>query len=443
MTGGDDFIRLAAVGLTSALFVGAIIKPNGGRELVERAASAASSIETLAYSDKPCAIGEPAFSSGFTTLDNVLSVSPLGGVTAPGETLPAPYIRINTRRGENAFERRNTNALAPARAEIIALERKTDRDDEGRVQKQNWTVHFSVCENVNFYYDQLDELSDDILRRVGGLKDFVELGGPDHIALETRLKVSNGEVIGVTDGFDIGLHDKAAPAATLERPERYATNTYARAAVFDASPSLMSAITPNTPQARCPIDYLPKDKRDEWAQKLGDSWGIRKAKGDNVCRTAITDLPNAAQGVWYTDSAHNAATTKVSAVALAADTINPKRLIFSLHGRLPSLSADMVALPPFMTTERAKAANDFLTFEVGDGRINTSFADVRNNNLYCYDNLRVNFVGPEITGVIVLERQSGEAGPALLKIEARDDAYSCIDLEEPWSFAGNETTFYR
>ena len=34
-------------------------------------------------------------------------------------------------------------------------------------------------------------------------------------------------------------------------------------------------------------------------------------------------------------------------------------------------------------------------------------------------------------------------GPGALKIEARGDALSCIDLAEPWAFTGNETVFYR
>ncbi len=272
---------------------------------------------------------------------------------------------------------------------------------------------------------------------------FQEFGGPDHIAAETKIRVQTGDIIGEANGFDVGLHDLDASPAPLERPERYRSNPYARAAVFDAPPSLMNAITVETSKARCPLDYLPKDEKPLWAAKLGDSWGIRQAKGDNACRTALVDTAGAAQGVWYTDAAHNAATTKVSAIALASDAIDPNRLIFSLHGRLKSLSPDLVGLAPFMEEEKAAAAKDFLSFRQGDGRINTPFNDVRDGEVYCYERMRTNFVGPRINGVILLERQNGEAGPALLKIEARGDVISCIDLEEPWSFNGNETVFYR
>lgn len=443
MVGAGYYTRVAAVLFTSALLIAGIFNPDAGRRAVERVAAVAATVETTPVSARVCAIGEPALTGPFAPPEDVLSISPLGGVTAPGETLPAPYIRLNTRSAETVFKRRTTRALAPAKADIVAIERKIERDADGRARAQSWTVHFQSCENILFYYDRIDQLNDKVLARAGGLQNFVELGGPDHIALETKIRVHPGDEIGAADGFDIGLHDRSAPPAALERPERYSANPYARAAIFDAAPSLISAITPDVRRARCPIDYLPKEEQAKWAAKLGDSWGIRKAKGENACRTALSETQGAAQGVWYTDAAHNAATTKVSAVALAADTIDPDRYIFSLHGRLTSLKPNLVGLPPFMEAERAAAAKDFLSFEKGSGRINAPFEKINDGEIYCYERLRTNFVGPMIDGVILLERQKGEAGPALLKIEARGDALSCIDLEQPWAFSGGETVFYR
>lgn len=442
MSGSGYYVRLAAVLFVAALMGAAIRYPQAPREAVARAAEVAAAVETP-LAARACAIGDPALAGPFAPLDDVLSVSPLGGVTAPGEVLPAPYIRINTRRGETAFERRTTEALAPVRADITAIERRIDRDAQGRALGQSWTVHFRTCETITFYYDRLDALSEDVLRRAGGLSVFKELGGPDHIALETRIRVNAGDVIGTSDGFDVGLHDLAASPAALERPERYHADSYARAAVFDAPASLVKTITPDTARARCPIDYLPKAQQDAWAEKLGDSWGIRRAKGENACRAAVNDLPGAAQGVWYTDAAHNAATTKVSAVALSPDAIDPDRLIFALHGRLASLTPDMIGLSPAMEEERRAAAKDFISFERGEGRINAHFAEVRDGQVYCYERLRANFVGPLINGVILLQRQTAEDGPALLRIEAREDVHACIDLEEPWTFTGDATVFYR
>lgn len=447
MSGSGYYTKLAATFFTAGILGLAIMQPDAGKRTVEKAAAFAAAAEAAAdgapMAARACAIGEPALSGPFAPLEDVLSISPLGGVTAPGEPLPAPYIRINTRAGETAFQRRVTTAIAPARADIVALERRIDRDAYGRAAAQSWRVHFTTCEDISFYYDRIDALSDDILARAGGVSAFTEFGGPDHIALETRIRIQAGDLIGQTDGFDVGLHDSGATPAALARPERYRTNPYARAAAFDASPSLVAAISPATEHARCALDYLPKDKQQKWANKLGDSWGLRRAKGDNACRAALLDTPDAIQGAWFTDAAHNAAAMRVSAIALAADSIDPERLIFALHGRLSSLTPELVGLAPMMDQEREAASKDFLSLKKGNGRINAGFNDIRSEGVYCYERMRANFVGPLINGVILVQRQNGDNGPDLLKIEARGDVMSCIDLAEPWAFTGNETVFYR
>lgn len=443
MSGSGYYTRLGAVLFTAALLVGAILRPDAGREAIERASLAAASIEKSHAADRPCAIGEPAFAGPFAPIGDVLSVSPLGGVTAPGEPLPAPYIRINMRAGETAFQRRTTNVLAPARADITAIERHVDRDADGRSLGHSWTVHFRSCDDVSFYYGRVDDISDALLQKAGGLRAFTELGGPDHLAILTNIRVQTGEVVGRANGFDIALHNLAATPAQLEAPERYTANPFPRAAALGAAPDLIAAITPPIAKARCALDALPGDLRDDWTALLGDSWGIRRARGADACRAAVADAPGAARGVWFTDAAHNAAATKVSAVALSPDAVDPERLIFALHGRLASLTPSLVALPPMMDHEAADAAKDFLSFAKGDGRINTNFDDVRDSETYCYEGLRTNFVGPQINGVILVHRETPADGPALLTMEARGDAVRCIDLEEPWAFTGNETVFYR
>jgi|GEM_PF-1293497 len=445
MSGSGYYTRLVAVLFTAALLIGAILKPDAGREAIKRASVAAASIEKTKTpaAERPCAIGEPAFAGPFAAIDDVLSVSPLGGVTAPGEPLPAPYVRINMRAGETAFQRRTTNVLAPARADITAIERHVDRDEEGRSYVHTWTVHFRSCDAVSFYLGRIDKISDALLQKAGGLRAFTELGGPDHLAIATNIRVQTGDVIGEADGFDVALHDLSSTPSQLEAPERYTANPFPRATALGASPELIAAITPPIANARCALDYMPREMRDDWTALLGDSWGIRRARGDDACRAAVADAPGAARGVWFTDAAHNAATTKVSAVALSPDAVDPERLIFALHGRLASLTPSLVALPPMMDEEAADAAKDFLSFEKGDGRINTNFDDVRDGETYCYEGLRTNFVGPQINGVVLVERDTPQDSPALLKMEARGDVLRCIDLDEPWAFTGNETVFYR
>lgn len=441
MSGMGYYTRLAAVLAVSAAMGAVIMKPGAGKRAVEMAATLAPS--PAATSIRSCVAGETPLTGPFAPLDDILSISPLGAVTAPGEPLPAPYLRFNTRRGENAFARRETTALAPARAVVTAIERRIERDETGAARAESWTVRLKPCDSLTLYFDRLDAVDPELLRRAGGLAKFTELGGPDHLARETSIGVRTGDVIGTGDGFDVGLHDLSASPAPLARPERYGRNPYEHAAVFKAPPSLIEAITDDHTRARCALDYLPQGLRADWSEKLGDAWGVRRARGDNACRTALVDSVGAAQGAWFTDASHNALTRKVSAVALAPDAVDPERLIFALHGRLASLTPDKIALAPMLEEARAAAAKDFFTFERGEGRINAPFDAVKPGETYCYQALRANFVGPKLDGVLLLRIDAPETGPALMKIEARGDFSSCADLDEPWSFTGNETTFYR
>lgn len=439
MGGSGYFTRLLAVITACALMGVIIMRPDAGESVIDRMATLAPEPKQLA--GEPCPVNDAPLTSAFAPIDDILSVSPLGAVTAPGEPLPAPYIRINTRKGESVFQRRATQALAPSRADITAIERKLSKSDGG--VQETWSVHFSVCDAVGFYFDRLDKLDPDLLKEAGGLRAFTELGGPDHLAIETRIRVKAGDVIGIADGFDVGLHDARVKSSSLARPERYSINPYARAAVFDAAPALLEAITTDATKAQCPLNYLKPDLRETWTAKLGDSYGLRRAQGEGPCRTALADVPGTAQGAWFTDASHNAATTKVSAIALAPDTIDQERLIFALHGRIKSLTPEFVALAPMLEEQRNAAAKDFLTFQKGDGRINAPFAEVEENSVYCYNRLRANFVGPRIMGVILLQTGKDDSGAAVMKLEARSDVLSCIDLAEPWAFTGGETTFYR
>lgn len=440
MAGFEHYTRLAAA-LAAAGILGALIaNPGAGKRYAREAA--ALSPDATPVSARACERGGPALKAPFAPIGDILSVSPLGEATAPGEQLPAPAIRLNTRKGKSAFERRVTPALAPAKADIVAIERRTLRDAEGGAARESWSVRLAVCDSVIVGYDDLDEIEPALVARAGGLGDFHEIGGPDHLAAKTMIRVRQGEKIGAADGFDVILEDRNAPPAPLERPERYRSDFYVEATAISAPPAVLEAIASDASRLQCPLDYLPASIGAEWKSKLGDAWGMRRAKGENACRTALVDMPGTAQGAWFTDASHNGRTSKVSAIALAPDTIDPDRMIFALHGRVRSLNAEMVGLNPMLEEAREEAARDFLTFDQGDGRINRPFAEVRAGETYCYEGLRANFVGPRINAVILLAIEPGETAP-LMRVEARGDAMRCIDLAEPWAFTGAETTFYR
>ncbi len=437
----EHYVRLAAALAAAGLLAVAIVNPAGGKTAAARVAAISGADIPLA--DRPCDSAAKALDAAFAPIDDILSVSPLGGVTAPGEALPAPAIRLNTKKGQSLFERRATTALAPAKAEVTAIERRTFRDGEGLATRESWTVRFAVCDNVRLVYDDLDAIDAGLLARAGGMKAMSEIGGPDHLAMAARVKVKKGDALGRADGFDVLLEDRRKAPAALDRPERYVTNAYAVATAISAPEKVLAALATDASRIQCPLDYLPEAIAAEWKGKLGDAWGMRAAKGEDACRTALADVPGAAQGSWFTDASHNGRTDKVSAIALAPDAIDPERLILALHGRVKTVSADMVALAPPLEEERASAARDFFTFEKGEGRINPAFDEVKPGDVVCYQGLRANFVGPRINAVILLGLEAAsEDAPPLMKVEAFP-VDSCFDIEEPWAFTGAATTFYR
>ena len=443
-----DLIRLGAAMFTGAIFGMMILKPQAGPGAVKTIAST-NALGGNGLASKSCRPGEALISSDFTDFSNVLSISPLGGVTAPGEILPAPYIRINTRSADTPFQRQVTNVKAPATAEIVAIERKLVRSAEGEPLRPSWRVHFKPCSDVQIVYDRVDDIDLTLLDRAGGLSSFDEIGGPTHLAKEVRIKVASGAVIGTADGFDVALHDQRIEALDMARPERYRQNAFVRADVYNVEPSLLAAISPDHTKSRCALDYLRPEDLDVWSTKLGDAWGIRRARGENACRTALISLKGTAQGAWYTDAAHNGATSKISAIALAPDTINPDRLIFALHGRLPSLTNDMVSRADLGDgSETSPPFDGVLTFEKGTGRINRPFSEIRDGALYCYQGMRVNFIGPRVQGVVLLQRKNGGAGEPsdgadMLKIEARHDLSACDAVPSDFEFSAQATGFFR
>lgn len=448
-----DMIRLAATVFTAGIFAVMIFHPNSGRDVVRQLAEN-NPLTPGSLAERACKTGQTLLTTDFAPYEDVLSISPLGTVTAPGEPLPVPYMRVNTKSAEGPFSRRKTSVFAPTDAAIVAIERRllNTVDAAGETgQAAYWTVHMKPCKDVTIVLDRIDSLSPTLVEAAGGLASFSEIGGPDHIARLSDIRVDANDSLGQSDGFDIALHDGLAEHQALARPERYRRNPYAKAELFNVSPDLIKAITPDHTQARCPLEYFSAADREAWTRKLGDAWGIRRAKGENACRTALIDMPGTAQGAWYTDAAHNGATTKVSAIALAPDTIDPERQIFALHGKLPSLTASMVG--HHVSTHGADSVDpisDFVTFESGSGRVNTPFEEIRDEGIYCYENLRVNFIGARIQGVILVQKSSEtvRAGNRvdkrdLLRIEARQDFTSCHAVPGDVALSAKATGFFR
>lgn len=415
MSGIGYYTRLAAALFVAAAMGAAIANPDVGRKAADRRALA--KLEKLNAEERACAPGEAPLTAGFADLDDIKSATPLGALAAPGEAPPAPYLRLTTQRRGGA----PVTALAPGKGEVVALERRTEI--VGGRKRALWTVRFKPCDRISVFYDRLDAVDPALLRRAGGLQAFEEVA-EGRLAVAVRLKVDAGAPVGFARAFDVGLADAAAPVAHHADPSHARTTPPAPS--HEISAALERALAFDETRSRCAFDYLAADLMAPWMGKLGDGAGRRLKPGENACVADVLGPPVAARGVWFTDSSHNARARKVSAVALYEDLVDPERLVFSLHGRMPSLSAP----------------GGVVSAAAGDGRLNAPFRSIKPGETYCYQDLRVGLEGPALAGVLVLRLEAAADGPGLLRMEARADVRECFDMPEPWGFTGGETSFY-
>lgn len=423
------YTRLAAAAFVAAGLGFVISHPDLGRRTAERVVEARA--ERLEAEDRACAPGEAPLTGGFANIDDVLSLSPLGPARPPEAAPAAPFIRVLPKPGRGSLQ-----ALSPGKVDVVAIER---RDGDGGPV---WTVRFKPCDRIVVVYDGLDAIDAQLLRRASLASNFVATGKGRETLL-SRIRLTEGDAVGRGAGFNVALVDSSAPAVRRAAPASGRDFPVGVDADGSQSPALARALEFDEERARCPLEYMQDEAKALWTVKVGDWRGMRFATGETACERAPPRVGVAAFGPWYTDSSHNARAEKVRAIALADDPINPDRLVFALDGVLPSLTASFIANDDMSDAERRALAHGALTFDPRDGRINAPFSEVRENETYCYEDVRAGFSGPSVAGVILLEIVKSDDAPALLRIEARGDALKCLDLPEPWTFTGNQTTFFR
>lgn len=437
MSANGYYTRLAAATFVAGSLGLLIANPDFGRRTAARVEEARAA--RLGAPERACAPGEAPLAVGFADIDKVLAVAPLGPARPPGAEPAAPFIRVLSKPAPNGADG-VIDAIAPGRIDVVAIESRAAEIDgaPGRA----WTVRLKPCDGIIVVYDGLDAVDDALLRRARSASEFVAARDGRKV-LAARIRLREGDPIGRGRAFTVALVDLAAPAVrhAASSPGREIP-TYPEAE-FDAAPALARALVLDVSHARCPLDYLEAGARAAWSAKFADWRGVRLAVGQSRCERAAPAVGASVLGPWFTDSSHNARAEKVRAIALADDPIDPDRLVFALDGVLPSLAPDMIDGAATDERRRRELASGPVTFDPRDGRINAPFSSVRENETYCYEALRAGFAGPAVDGVFLLRiERAGEAAP-LLKIEARRRTAECLDLDEPWAFSGQETSFFR
>lgn len=391
--------------------------------------------------DAPCPRGDALLNHLPVNLADVSGIVPLGNLNpGGGHTIPTRHIYVYPRMTTpgDPSSAIDVRVLAPGKTEIVAVEYRPSAPD--------WSVHLKPCRDVSLYYFHVDKLAADIAAAVGD----VTVGGvafPDFTAKAVAIPLAPGQMVGVAQTFDIGLHDYRKPPQPFVNQLRYKVDLPVLAASvgIPLTPEALDVARRIVPQAlynRCPIDYFTPLPRAQMTARLSDYDGAPLASGTPRCHSHMQDVAQTAQGNWWNDldPVHDALMDEQHAIALVNWNVTPTVQLFSLNETVPGFSSSLLeGAPP------ASYANNRFEFPVREGpqRTNRRFAEITDNALYCYDLVRIHRGGPRLNAVILIQVDHGPGGARRqLKIEFVRTS-RCPALPRPWRFSGREATYHR
>lgn len=280
-------------------------------------------------------------------------------------------------------------------------------------KSKGYQVVFFPCDNFKSYFFHLGMLGPRLEEKMKGVgqsscKDFNF--GTEKIKkceLKTELRVSSGELAGLSDGFggvDFGAVDYRLPPADYANPKRY---------------------DGDYPYYTSPVLYFTPELRAKLEDKLRSIDGKVKRTAEPRVGTLLQDVKGTAQGNWFIGDKSFMNTDDLSPfLALAHDYIDPAQPIFSMGTSVKGLASGLYSFTP-----------------TASGTINRDFKDVKSDGqTYCYEKFPAGPTagGQGLTqpgGVIIMAMPSGTQ----LKVEFK--AGTCATVDQ--TFTQNATMFER
>jgi hypothetical protein len=265
----------------------------------------------------------------FIPLSRIDSITPLGNLAPPGHTLPTEHWYINVAREPN--DTRVIPIASPGSIWITHINGGSGQD---------YSVHFSLCQDVFGYFNHLDGISpllQDIIVR-SGCSEGASLGNGGCV-VQVLEPVDPGAVIGTvrTEGnFDLGIWDMRSERA-MANPSRYVGRS-----IF---------IT-------CSVGYFADTLRDTMSDLL-------EQNGSGRCGTVTYDVPGTLAGNWFLDDA--AQHDEGAVVVFVYDNLLPEQAVIAVGGTLTN--AGKLEFTP-----------------VDSGTVNRRASQVTNDGqTYCYE----------------------------------------------------------
>ncbi|MEL6364758.1 MAG: hypothetical protein AAFR11_07965 [Pseudomonadota bacterium] len=338
-----------------------------------------------------CNAGGATFTAEFAPISDILSLTPMGYDL---ETGAHGRLGVKSRRGDHPSERRDIGAFAAADGAVVRV---------AGDPRSGYAVDLQPCDGLLVRYEGLQRISP----KLAAIRD----GAADD------LLVSGGDRLGSGPGFNLVVADLSG-APRYER----------RLGVSEARV---------TQSAKCPLDVMPSEMRAEFSEKLGDEWGLRKARGERSCGSIDLSGEDAV-GAWKSDASDG------MAIAFAEDAFKPGRLVMKIGGETSPIAHHMVDLPRADLWTRLSVARADFVFEEGArrGRVNI-LPTSGNRSVHCLEGLESAAGGARIDAVALVAYGEDEDGLETLSFEMRADADRCSDLKKPWRFSAAKTEFHR
>jgi len=336
-----------------------------------------------------CGDVDELFKSTFAPVFDVVSITPMD-FDKEGERHGRIGV-MSARRGA-PDERADIAAFAPVEARVLRVAGDPDA---------GYSIDLQPCDGMLVRFEGLERIAPQLAAIRDGRADAL---------------VRSGDRLGVGPGFRLlasDLRDTAPVVRRLGVSER----RLAGAAV-------------------CPLGLYPDILEAGLASKLGDEWGLKRARGPAACG----DLGGAgsAAGAWRANADDTA-----PGVILAADPFNENRARLWLGADGAAASHAMIDLPRADILTRIRFAGSEFVFPLADeGRVNV-IPTAGSRGVHCIENLRAGAAGPRVRAVVLSDYRDDADGEGALRVEIRDDVESCSDLPQPWRLSANAVALRR
>ena len=312
-------------------------------------------------SDIPsCGDRKDFFTVSPVELDEIDDITPLGNLHPPSHTLPTEHIYIAV------SEQGVTTEIVPLRAPgDIVITSVTSGSDFMAPEREEYSIRFSLCEDVHGYYNHVKEISDNLKEEISKVKCMqFGIGGEDSCEKRISYKVAAGTVIGgvghLQGNFDLGTYDTRT---LLE---------YVNMDRYSKERSIYIV---------CPLDYFEQKVRAGLYEKIARKVAPR-------CGIVLQDVPATLQGNWFFGDSNQIRPwdAHLSFVHLNDD---PNYKVISVGGVF-------------------RDAGFWKFVPAHSGTVNRDFDEVKaDGKVYCYDNLKSRIAGQnDLSGRIIVELTS-------------------------------------